>query len=348
MRVRIVRTLAEEEWRRLVEAHPAGNIFHTPEMFRVFAKTKGHHPTLWATVDDNNCPLALLTPVQITLAGGPFRWVTTRAVVYGGVLCTPDPAGKAALGMLLQAYGQETKASILFTELRNLNELQDIGSVLEDNGFVHEDHLNFVVDLCVPVDEMWNRLDPNARSNVKKARRKGIVVEEAGSSETIQVAYHLLQQVYKRIRVPLTDASLFQAAFDVLQPKNMIKIFMARLEDKYIGTSIVLLYKDVIYGWYAGATQEYSSYKTGDLLNWHVLEWGAQHGFGSFDFGGAGKPDEDYGPRKFKAKFGGTLVNYGRNTRIHAPLFFQISKKAYAWTRLLWSLRSTEQKILEK
>lgn len=62
---------------------------------------------------------------------------------------------------------------------------------------------------------------------------------------------------------------------------------------------------------------------------WQVLEWGATKGYRTFDFGGAGKPGEDYGPRRFKAKFGGTLVNYGRNVCVHAPMRLKLSEKVY-------------------
>jgi serine/alanine adding enzyme len=329
----LTQSLPESEWRRFVDEHPQGNIFHTPEMFQVFAQAKGHRPTLWAAVDSSDRLLALLLPVEITLMDGLLRRFTTRAVAYGSVLCAPGPEGKEALAMLLDAYNREIGGSVLFTELRNLSELEDIKPILHNNDFVYEDHLNFIVDLRRPVDEMWNSLDRNARSNVKKARRKGVIVEEASSLETVQVAYNLLQEVYGLIQAPLADFSLFQAAFEVLQPRDMARFFMARVEDVHIGTSVALLHKDVIYGWYAGAIREYSSYKAGDLLNWHALEWGNQNGFRVFDFGGAGKPDEDYGPRKFKAKFGGTLVNYGRNTCIHAPVRLKLSQAGYQLVR---------------
>jgi lipid II:glycine glycyltransferase (peptidoglycan interpeptide bridge formation enzyme) len=339
MSVTVIHTLPEGEWRRFVDEHPAGNIFHTPEMFQVFAQAKGHRPSLWAAVDESGRPLALLLPVEITLRDGLLRQLTTRAVVYGSVLCAPNSEGKQALDRLLRTFKQETKRSVLFTELRNLTDLKEIQPVLKDCDFAYEDHLNLIVDLRQMPERMWNRLDPNARSNIKKARKKGLVVEEAVLPEIVRTSYSLLQEVYDRIRVPLADYSLFQAAFDILRPKGMAKFFMARTGDACIGTSIVLLYKDVVYGWYASASREYSSYKAGDLLNWHVLEWGAQNGYSSFDFGGAGKPDEDYGPRKFKAKFGGTLVNYGRNICVHAPSAFSISKRAYALMRRFSSTR---------
>ena len=329
MSIAIVHTLPEEEWRRFVEGHPAGNIFHTPEMFQVFARAEGHQPALWAAVDSSNRPLALLLPVQVTLMNGLLRPFTTRAVVYGSVLCAPGAEGQEALAMLLRTYKREVKGMPLFTELRNLSDLGDIQPILQGNGFVYEKHLNFLVDLQRPVEEIWSSVASNVRTNVRKARRMGVVIEEVTSLDRLPVVYAILARVYERIQVPLAPPSLFEAAFEVLYPRCMIKFFMAQVADTCIGAAIRLLHEDVICAWYAGTIRDYTSYKANDLLNWHVLEWGAQNGFSCFDFGGAGKPDEEYGPRKFKAKFGGEMVEFGRNTHVHSRLRLQFSQVGY-------------------
>jgi predicted N-acyltransferase len=64
---------------------------------------------------------------------------------------------------------------------------------------------------------------------------------------------------------------VFQSAFQFLYPHQMIKFLVARVDNKYIGVAIGLLYKDVIFAWYAGAIREYSKYKANDLLNWHII-----------------------------------------------------------------------------
>jgi len=43
---------------------------------------------------------------------------------------------------------------------------------------------------------------------------------------------------------------------------------------------------------------------------------------------GAGKPDEGYGVRDFKAKFGGELVEHGRFIHINQPVLYTIGKQA--------------------
>ena len=100
MSITIVHTLPEGEWSHFVEEHPAGNIFHTPEMFQVFSRTKGYQPELWAATEDGRV-LALLLPVRVTLKDGLLRHFTTRAVVYGSVLCAPGTEGQEALARLM-------------------------------------------------------------------------------------------------------------------------------------------------------------------------------------------------------------------------------------------------------
>jgi CelD/BcsL family acetyltransferase involved in cellulose biosynthesis len=304
-------------------------------MFQVFARTRGYCPTLWATVGDDGRILALLLPVRITVLGGVLRHFTTRAVVYGSVLCAPGPEGREALALLLRTYNRQVDGDVLFTELRNLSDLSDARAVLSEHRFTYEEHLNFLIDLARPQTEIWQNIRSNARRNIQKARKSGVAIEEITDPGEVSIAYGLLGKVYKHIQVPLPDRSLFLSAFEILRPKGMFRALIARADGHDIGALTLLLYKGTLYYWYTGTLREYSAYRAGDLLVWHALELGNREGFGTFDFGGGGKPDEEYGVRDFKAKFGGTLVNYGRNTSIHAPVRMNLSRAGYELVRRL-------------
>ena len=330
MKITVVTTLPEKEWRRFVEEHPAGNIFHTPEMFQVFSRAKGHQPTLWAAVDRSNRPLALLLPVQVTLMDGLLRRFTTRAVAYGSVLCAPGSEGKEALAMLLETFKREARATALFTELRNLSNLSDLQPVLNGSGFVYEDHLNYLIDLDRPPEAILQSMGKRTRKKIRRALRQGkVVIEEVNQREGVALCYKLLQKTYTAVQVPLADRSLFEAAFDVLYPQGMVKFLLARVGDDYAAGSVELICSDRIYGWYGSTDRAYSDYIPNELLLWHIFQWGAENGYKVYDFGGAGKPDEEYGVRDFKAKFGGELVCFGRNTCVHAPFLLRLSALGY-------------------
>lgn len=329
----IVRKLEERLWQEFVQNHPDSQIFHTPEMFQVFARTEGYKPTLWAAVENDGRILALLLPVEITLMRGPARRFTSRAVVYGSVLCADGDSSRQALEALLKAYRREVKSSLLFTELRNLSDLTDLQPALNNSGFIHEEHLNYLLDLERTPEEIWQSIRSNARRNINKARKSEVVIEPVNCAEQVSVAYELLRDTYQRLQVPLAHSSLFQSAFEILSPAGRLRMLVAKLHDTPIGVMTLLLHKGIVYYWYTGIRREYASYRPNDLLVWHALEWGSLHGFSVFDFGGAGKPDEEYGVRDFKAKFSGQLVNYGRNVCVHSPLVLKASTTIYQWVR---------------
>jgi lipid II:glycine glycyltransferase (peptidoglycan interpeptide bridge formation enzyme) len=88
-----------------------------------------------------------------------------------------------------------------------------------------------------------------------------------------------------------------------------------------------------VYGWYGGLNRAFSSYSPNEIMMWHILEWGAKNGYRCYDFGGAGKPDVEYGVRDFKAKFGGTQVSFGRNVYVHKPFLMGIAELGYNFVR---------------
>lgn len=325
----IVNQLEEAAWREFVHNHPHGNIFHTPEMFQVFARTKGYQPALWAAKSDNGQVLALLLPVKITVLDGLLRYFSSRSVAYGSVLCLQDHEGREALSRLLRKYNKKIGGSVVFTELRNLFDMSGLQDILSSQRYAYEGHLNYLINLSRPLEEIWQDIRSNARRNIQKARKSGVVIEEAESLDELLGAYTLLHDVYKRIQVPLPHSSLFEACFELLHPQNMMRILLAKVEGATIGVLTLLLYKDLVYYWYTGTIRSHASFRAGDLLVWHALEFGHRNGYRLFDFGGGGKPDEEYGVRDFKAKFGGELVNFGRNTCVHSPLRLKISEKGY-------------------
>lgn len=336
----IVQDLPETTWRDYVTRHPQGNIFHTPEMFRVFGQAEGHRPTLWAAFEAEDRPLALFAPVQVTLMGGLLRRLTTRAVAYGSVLFDPTPEGRKALRHLLDAYTQKTGRDALFTELRNLSKLNDVRPELNACGFIYEDHLNYLIDLDRPADEIMQDIGKRTRKKIRRGlREEALVIEEVTQKKALAPWYAVLRQTYEAAQVPLAHRSLFEAAFDVLYPLGMVKFVAARVNGAFAAVSAELVYKETIYGWYGGMDRDYSQYYPNELLTWHILEWGAQNGYHLYDFGGAGKPDEDYGVRDFKAKFGGDLVCFGRNTYVHSPGLLRLSRWAYRTLQRLQNLR---------
>lgn len=326
----IVHNLDEKPWSDFVLQNTQANIFHTPEMFQVFEMARNHQPLIHAVLDENKKILALLPTVQVTILNGLLKRLTTRSISYGGVLSTPDPFGKQALNTLLRVYSKEEDRDALFTELRNISDMSAFQGDLSESGFIYEAHLNYLIDINCSSEQLLQGIGTRTRQHIRRGLKKGIVVVECISDRNkLRIWYDIIKMTYKAAQIPLANISLFEAAFDILVPKNMIKFLLARVGTDYVAASAELLFKDVIYGWYGGMNREFSKYTPNELLMWHILEWGASNGYKVYDFGGAGKPEEEFGVRVFKAKFGGELVCYGRNTKVHKPNLLKWSQRGY-------------------
>jgi lipid II:glycine glycyltransferase (peptidoglycan interpeptide bridge formation enzyme) len=325
-----VQFLDECLWRDFVSDHPRGNLFHTPEMFQVFTQAKGYRPEIWATVDGHSGILALLLPVHITLVGGLLSGLTTRSVVHGSILCQAGPRGQEALGQLLEAYGKSVSGRSLFTELRNHYDLDGLQSLLQSYGYAYEEHLNYLIELNRPPEEILQSISPKTRNRIRRGlREKQVEISEVTNRGEMAQWHATLKRTYEEAHVPLADYSLFEAAFDILYPKGRVKFLLAQVHGVTAACSMLLLYKDSIYAWYGGTDRAHSQHRPNDMLNWHILEWGANHGYRQYDFGGAGKPDEEYGVRDYKGKFHGELVCFGRNTCVHAPWRLALARWGY-------------------
>ncbi|RJP50450.1 MAG: GNAT family N-acetyltransferase [Anaerolineaceae bacterium] len=333
MTIQIVRSLSTDQWRTFVEQHPKGNIFHTPEMFEVYRLAKNHTPELWAATEGGRI-LVLVIPVLITLTGGLLKRLTARSIVFGGILCEDSPNGQLALKELLKQYKRHADKSCLFAEVRNISSPAELNPILLEAGFQYQDHLNYLIKLENRAESVFNRIGPRTRKHIRQSlKRQEVQIVEVTDRLQIALCYELLRRAYRNARVPLADISFFYAAFDCLVPQKMARFTLAFVKNEPAAASIDLLYKDVIYGWYGGINRKFPAQVPNETLMWNILEWGCQNNYHVYDFGGAGKPNEKYGVRDFKAKFGGELVCFGRNTWIAHPALMAVSKFAYTMIR---------------
>ena len=307
-----------ETWGRFVSSHPRGNIFQSPEMAEVYSNTKNYSPlTLAAVETDSGHIVALLNAAIIHEVNRLMAPLTSRSIIIGGPLYADTPQGRDAVACLLDYYARDCAKKAIYTEIRNLWDT-------DRNVFVadydYEEHLNYLVDLRLGKETLWNNLSKARRYGISRSRKSGVTIEEIRGADELPVLYRLLKDTYSRARLPLADKSLFDSVYSCLAPKNMAKFYFARHEGKEIGAIAFLLYNDRIYDWYSSSLKEYSKMYPSDSLVWQGMEWGSENGYSVFDFMGAGKPDEKYGVREFKRQFGGTLVNFGRYKKVHSPV----------------------------
>ncbi|MCK5560304.1 MAG: peptidoglycan bridge formation glycyltransferase FemA/FemB family protein [Thermoplasmata archaeon] len=331
---KVTTNLDTKKWQSFVEQHPKGNIFQTPEMAKVWKSTKKYEPIFLSIINEKTEDvIALISGYIVKEMAGPLGSFSSRSIVFGGPLFLETELEVEAVKLLIKEYDKLAKKKALYTQIRMLEEVPLLSDPLKIEGYEFEEHLNFLIDLTQGEEQLWKNLNKKRRNSIRKAIKSNVDVEELSKSREISIAYEFLKETYTHAKLPLADISFFQSIYDILVKKDMAKIFLAKYEDKYIAVIVTFMYKDIIYDLYAGATREFLSVYPNDILPWHVMVWGSKNNFHTFDFGGAGKPNEEYGVRDFKKKYGGKLVNFGRYEKVHSPKKLKVSKQVFKLVR---------------
>ncbi|MGD9856529.1 MAG: lipid II:glycine glycyltransferase FemX [Planctomycetaceae bacterium] len=335
--LRVVGPADTPTWDEYVAIHPQGTVFHTSAMIDVYASVPQYEPFAVAAENAAGEIVAMLVAVRIETVSGIASSLASRSIFHAEPICNDDEEGIEGLVMLLRLHDRHMKSRTVFSEVRPIGASGAERVALEKCGYEFKDYLNYVVDLTQDVDMLWGNLSRSCRQSVSRCRRKDVVIRDATTDEGVRQMYGLIKSSYQRARVPLGDIRLFHAALERL-PKGTVQIRIASHQGAAVAGGVVLVFKGRMYAWYGGTTRP-PGITPFDGFTWDEIQWGSRNHQQTYDFGGAGWPDEDYGPRKFKAKFGGRLVNYGRYLKIYSGWKMAVAKTSF---RVLRSVVSTK------
>lgn len=313
-----------KEWSDFVLKHPNGNVFQTPEMYDVYKGTKNYEPVLTVVFDNDEVVGLLLAVIQKEYTG-VLGDISSRSIIIGGPLVKDN--NPKIFECILKAYTEKIEKRVVFSQFRNLWNWDELKSVFIELGYDYDTHLDILIDIKPNEEDLWKKINSKARNKIRKAIKSGVTFEAMKPTGTlVEKGYDFFQEIYKKAKIPLAHKSLFESSYKVLSEKNRIKYFCAIKDGQIIGIRIGLLYKNLIYDWYAGSLQDYYKYNPNDFLPYNTLVWGHNNGFEMFDFGGAGRPNIPYGVRDHKMKFGGELVEFGRFEKVHKPKLLSVAK----------------------
>lgn len=333
-------------WDDYVLQHPKGAIFHTRAMLRVFGSVQSIEPMAEAAVDESGRIVALLVSCHVKTLRG-LSGLTSRAVHYAEPLCDPSPLGVEGLEKLIQRHDDRMRNRALLCEVRVLSEPGCEHEALLHSGYDHRDYINYIVPLDAPSDVLWERLNKKLRQKIRGTWRSGIEVRDDTSQAGVERLYKLLQASYGRARVPLLNRKLFEATLEHLSPE-CVRIRTAFQNDQPVASIISLIFGNRLFSWYGG-TLRLPGLSPFACVVWDDIAWGSQNGLQIYDFGGAGWPHENYGPRKFKASFGGQEIRPGRYVQTYSPLRLRLATWAYGVSRRLgaWSCADEDRAVYD-
>jgi len=312
-------------WANFVENHKNGNVFQTPDMFKIYEKTKNYEPILIA-VENNTGELEgiLLAVIQKEHSGilGNF---SARSIIMGGPLIKND--NPQILELILREYDNKIKSKAIYSQFRNFWDWKELTAIFEKNLFSYKENLNIIIDLNDTEEEIFSRFSKSRRKVIRGALKRNFLFSE-GNEGDLEKFYELLEVSYKRIGLPIPEIQYFYHLYNILGNSCRLLLLKDEETNQIIVASIGVIYNGTFLAYYLARTSDQTILRKNpvDFFNWKRFQWAKENGIISFNWFGAGKPGIPSGVRDYKSTFGGELINNGRFVKIHKPLLEKLGK----------------------
>ncbi|HMQ87951.1 MAG TPA: GNAT family N-acetyltransferase [Flavilitoribacter sp.] len=302
--------------------HSQGSFFQSPDFFKLMEDVREYRPIQLVAVDDSGKIAGSLLGVFQINGSGIKSWLSRRLIVWGGPLVresAPEEAQRIA-SAILSALKKRAGGQAIFVEFRNFFDTADLRATFLEAGYKYRPHLNYLVKTDTEAD-VKKRMSSSRMRQVKSSLKAGAEIVSPADEQDITAFYEILRKLYKeKVKKPLPGPDLFIKGWKT----GVFRYFLVRYNDRIVGGIACPVYAGkVIYEWYVcGEDGQEKGVHPSVLATWAPIEYGLHKGFDHFDFMGAGKPDQDYGVREFKARFGGEEVCYGRYEMVlNKPLY---------------------------
>ncbi|MHB8510791.1 MAG: lipid II:glycine glycyltransferase FemX [Actinomycetota bacterium] len=174
-----------------------------------------------------------------------------------------------------------------------------------------------VLDLSPGPEKLFEGFKQKWRYNMRLAERKGVVVSEATTTD-LGAFYKVLLETARRDRFFVRGQSYFETLFEVLEPKNMLKMWLARSQDdRVIAGAMCFRFGDRVTYVYGASSNTDRNLMPNHLVQWHMIQWAIAVGANVYDFRGVsplreGEPTDAHiaGLNRFKEGFGARYVEY--------------------------------------
>lgn len=312
------------QWNELLYNRSAvASFFQSPEAYELYEPFDWAESVVVAVEEDGILTGVVVATLQHE-GHGLIRHLTSRAIINGGPLLDNNISEDALISLLMTSIVC-LKSKCIFFETRNFNNYSPWKNIFERCGFKYLPHLNFHQDTS-SIDIVNDKLSRTRKRDIRVGLRDGASIGEALSDTDIDEFYNILEDLYRhKVKKPLPPKEFFLR----LHQLSSTKILIVKYQNHVIGgMAYTALKKHTGYEWYVcGMDNTYKKLHPSELATYAGLQYAATHGCSRFDYMGAGAPDESYGVREFKAKFGGTLVDYGRFLFLCNPFIYKIGKK---------------------
>lgn len=308
-----------DQWGQLARESSTATWWQTKEAYQLFSSLPNYRVEVVGVADEDAlCGVAVIIRPQARTRVG--QWLSRRAVIMGGVMVS-DGISVEAYRRLMAAVVEQT-SDVIYVEIRNLCDHSAWRGMIAQDGWQYMPHLNIRIDTS-DAQEAISRIGKSKRRRICSSVQKGVRVVEYPTMAQVREYYDVLRDLYvQRVHKPLPSWGTWER----LYASDMCRYILIEHEGRIIGGSVCVLWEGkVMYEWYAcGRDDHRRVISPASLTKYAEIQLAERLGIAQLDLMGAGRPDERYGVRDFKAEFGGEMVEYGRYVYAHCPMVYKI------------------------
>lgn len=317
-----IRQFNKSQWQKLLDESNFASFFQSLECYKFYAAQECFEPFIFGVEVQGVLKGVIVGYIQKE-KGALKGYLSRRAIINAGPLLAKD-IDVASIILLLKTLKKDLSRKAIYIEIRNFFNYSRFNSIIEQSGFQVIPHLNFQID-TQSENIVNSNLGKSRKRDIKVTLRDGAsLVTEPKESQIVEY-YRILDNLYKtKVKTPLFPLSFFTS----LNKMKEGHIILVEYDNKIVGGTVCVgIPGQPLYEWFAcGEDGLYKNIHASTLATYGGIQFAVQNGYPIFDMMGAGKPDEGYGVRDFKAKFGGKLVEDGRYLAVLNSLLYKIGE----------------------
>ena len=160
----------------------------------------------------------------------------------------------------------------------------------------------FVIDISKSEDDLLVEMKQKTRYNIRLAEKKNVKIFVSKEEKNVQRFCELVKITAKRDKVSAHSENYYRKMIEVL-PEDMLKIYLAKYEDKIIAANLMVFYGDTVIYLHGASDNEHRNVMAPYLLQWQAILDAKNAGYKFYDFGGVKTSGGWEGITKFKLGF---------------------------------------------
>lgn len=290
-RTRVVDPLDDPSWDERVNQLPGATFFHSSSWAAVLKNTYGFRPCYFTQEHDNRLE-ALLPMLEVD------SWLTGRR---GISLPFTDACGPACEDA--SSFRSLYKTAVRHGSVRQWKYLECRGGKeLLSEATPSTSYVNHLLPLVPDIGKLHRAYAESVRRAIRKAEKSQVTIEFSRELHAIKVFYSLLCLTRKRHGVPPQPLRFFEQIHKNVMLAGKGWVVLARHLGRPIAAGIFFHFGKQAFFKFGASDKQNQQLRGNNLVMSRAIEWYAQNGFTSFDFGRTAPHNQ--GLRHFKLGWG--------------------------------------------